>query len=173
MNDGVKLLLERIKTHPEEFVHTGHGFFGANGRWHMLVQSYENYLDPQDRQTLLKAMNEVMAEKFTEAVMKELMGAEDDDPLGKSQQAQSMHLGGATQGLQSSPYQQAQYQQALLAQQARTSALQSAVQNSITLGATSTTSGTVSVPLATGGTSVTFTKDTRSSWRKFKDWLGV
>jgi len=170
MNDGVKLLLERIKTHPEEFVHTGHGFFGANGRWHMLVQSYENYLDPQDRQTLLKAMNEVMAEKFTEAVMKELMGADDDNPLGKSQQAQSMHLGGATQGLQSSPYyQQAQAQQALLAQQAQTTAIRNALQNSVTYtggASVSAPSGSITV----GNTTLT---DTRSPMQKFRDWLGV
>lgn len=172
MNDGVKLLLERIKTHPEEFVHTGHGLYGANSRWHMLVQSYENYLDPQDRHTLLKAMNEVMAEKFTEAVMKELMGAEDDDPLGKSQRAQGMPLGGATQGTLSGLFtqqHQQQYQQALLAQQARTTAIQSALQNSVTYtggASVSAPSGSITV----GNTTLT---DTRSSWAKFKDWLGV
>lgn len=172
MNDGVKLLLERIKTHPEEFISTGQGFFGGIGRWHMLVQSYENYLTPEDRNELRKAMDAVMAEKFTEAVMKELMGVEDDDPLGKSQKAHSNTvLGGLTQGAYTShSAQQSLHQQALMAQQAnqiqiaRTTALQNALHNTISSGA-SITSGTVSVPLATGGTT--------SSWEKFKGWLGL
>jgi len=173
MNDGVKLLLERIKTHPEEFVHNQAGLFGANSRWHMLVQSYDNYLDPEDRNALHKAMNEVMAEKFTEAVMKELMGAEDDDPLGKSQKAHSNTvLGGLTQGQSMSPYQQAQLSQAQtqmrqmqLAQQAQSALISSS------LGATGLSSGTVT--MSTAGRVMWANEDTKKPWKRLKDWLGV
>ena len=154
MNDGVKLLLERIKTHPEEFVHSGSQLFGTNGRWQLLIGSYESYLKPEDRDALRDAMNEVMAEKFTEAVMKELMGAEDDDPLGKSQQAQNMRLGGLTQGaFTSHSAHQALHQQALLAQQS----LQ------LRMPQTPITTGTVSVPLSSG-TGVTLRGFGQEKW---------
>lgn len=160
MNDGVKLLLERIKTHPEEFLSSNGGLFDSRNRWQLLVQSYESYLVPEDRDALRKAMNEVMAEKFTEAVMKELMGVEDDDPLGKSRSAQQtgMPLGGATQV---SPYQQTlvQHQTLLQAQLAQRQALQNSVSVSGAQGSF--------VPLASGAF------DYRSSWKKFKDWLSV
>ena len=170
MNDGVKLLLERIKTHPEEFVTTEGALFGTHSRWALLVNRFENFLTPDDRHALKTAMDEVMAEKFTEAVMKELMGAEDDDPLGKSQRAQGMPLGGATQGaFTSHSAHQALHQQALLAQRARTTAIQSALQNSVTYtggASVSAPSGSITV----GNTTLT---DTRSPMQKFKDWLGV
>ena len=153
MNDGVKLLLERIKTHPEEFVTGSGGLFNAHSRWQLLVQSYEGYLTPDDRQALRDAMNAVMAEKFTEAVMKELMGAEDDDPLGKSQQAQNMRLGGATQGGFFPSTRQQQYQQALMAQQS----LQ------LRMAQTPVTTGTVSVPLS-AGTGVTLSGFGQEKW---------
>ena len=154
MNDGVKLLLERIKTHHEEFVTGSGGLFNAHSRWQLLVQSYEGYLTPDDRQALRDAMNAVMAEKFTEAVMKELMGAEDDDPLGKSQQAQNMRLGGLTQGaFTSHSAHQALHQQALLAQQS----LQ------LRMPQTPITTGTVSVPLSSG-TGVTLSGFGQEKW---------
>lgn len=156
MNDGVKLLLERIKTHPEEFVTGNGGLFNAHSRWQLLVQSYEGYLTPDDRQALRDAMNAVMAEKFTEAVMKELMGAEDDAPLGKSQQAQSMRSGGATLGQATSPYQQSLMAQAQMTQmqQAQLGALSSATMTVSTAGSWAN-------------------EDTKKPWKRLKDWLGV
>lgn len=162
MNDGVKLLLERIKTHPEEFLSSNGGLFDSRNRWQLLVQSYESYLVPEDRDALRTAMNEVMAEKFTEAVMKELMGVEDDDPLGKSRSAQQtgMPLGGATQGAYQQARMQTQAQHTLLqAQLAQQQALQNSVSASGSHGSY--------VPLASGAF------DDRSSWKKFKDWLSV
>ena len=158
MNDGVKLLLERIKTHPEEFVTGSGGLFNAHSRWQLLVQSYEGYLTPDDRQALRDAMNAVMAEKFTEAVMKELMGAEDDDPLGKSQQAQNMRSGGATLGQATSPYQQSLMAQAQMTQMQQAQ-----------LGALSSATMTVS----TAGRTVWANEDTKKPWKRLKDWLGV
>lgn len=161
MNDGVKLLLERIKTHPEEFLSSNGGLFDSRNRWQLLVQSYESYLVPEDRDALRKAMNEVMAEKFTEAVMKELMGVEDDDPLGKSQQAQNMHLGGTTQA--------SQYQQSRMQTQAQHTLLQAQLAQQQALRNSISVSGSHGsyVPLASGAF------DDRSSWKKFKDWLSV
>lgn len=176
MNDGVKLLLERIKTHPEEFVtnvYSGRDGLFSSTRWLTLVQHYENFLNPEDRQTLRDAMNAVMAEKFTEAVMKELMGAEDDDPLGKSQKAHSgTVLGGLTQGISSSPYQQValssqmqqtQMQQALLAQ--------STITTGSGLGGAGAT-GTVTLSGAGTGSSWVG-QNNKSAWQNFKGWLGL
>lgn len=155
MNDGVKLLLERIKTHPEEFVAFSSGkdrFYES--RWRALLEQYGHFLHPDDYTVLKDAMNEIMAEKFTEAVMKELMGAEDDDPLGKLQQAQNMRLGGLTQGaFTSQSAHQALHQQALLAQQS----LQLRMPQNTTLNAN------VSVPLSTG-TGVTLSGFGQEKW---------
>lgn len=170
MNDGVKLLLERIKTHPEEFIQNHSGLFSSHGRWQLLVQSYESYLAPDDRQVLREAMNEVMAEKFTEAVMKELMGAEDDDPLGKSQKAHSgMLSGSATQGQFSG---QSLYQQAQQAQLTQTKlALQAQLAQNQQAGLGALSNGTVT--LSTAGRTVTTwaNEDTKSGWQKFKEWI--
>ena len=143
MNDGVKILLERIKTHPEEFMSNGVGLFDSRNRWANIVESYEQYLEPEDRDALRSAMNAVMAERFTEIVMKELMGVEDDDPLGKSQQAQGTVLGGQTQGVSMSHLtHQAFHQQALLAQ---AKAQQTISNISVTSGGIGLSSGTVTL----------------------------
>ena len=74
MNDGVKLLLERIKTNPEEF---------TEGKWYALIQSHKMYLNPEDCKALDDGINTLMQQRFTEEVMKELLAPEEDNSLGK------------------------------------------------------------------------------------------
>lgn len=75
MNEGVKILLERIKTNPEEFI--------GNDKWVGLIRSYKMYLNEEDNKALEDALNTLMQEQFTERVMKELLAPEEEDDLGK------------------------------------------------------------------------------------------
>jgi hypothetical protein len=103
MNEGVKILLERMKTNPEEFiVSEGYPYeVGSGSKWHKLIESHKLYLNPEDNKVLEEALNGLMQQRFTERVMKELLAPEEDDSLGKpwySKQS-AMPLGGATQGV--------------------------------------------------------------------------
>jgi hypothetical protein len=67
MNDGVKILLERMKTHPEEFAGD------REGKWSHLIQSYRMFLAVDDWQALEKSMNALMQQRFTEKVLEKLV----------------------------------------------------------------------------------------------------
>jgi hypothetical protein len=90
MNDGVKLLLERMKTNPEEFTN-GH-------KWVGLINSYKEYLNEEDAKVFNDAYNGLMQQTFTEQVMKELLAPEEDASLGKPWYTKQnvMPLAGAT-----------------------------------------------------------------------------
>lgn len=80
MNDGVKLLLERMKTNPEEFIapiNTG------ASKWGHLIESYMDSLDAEDQQAIKDGYKEIHQQRFTEQVMKELLAPEEDASLGK------------------------------------------------------------------------------------------
>ena len=66
MNNGVALLLERMKTNPEEFN-------GEVNKWGNLLQYYKAYLDPEDANALNEAINKLLQQKFTEKVLEELV----------------------------------------------------------------------------------------------------
>jgi len=92
MNDGVKLLLERIKTNPEEFT--------EGSKWGHLINSHKMFLSEEDCRVLEDALNGLMQQRFTERVMKELLAPEEDDGLGKwyTKQAVGTASGGVTLG---------------------------------------------------------------------------
>lgn len=93
MNEGVKILLERMKTNPEEFI-SGH-------KWTGLINSYKQHLSEQDAKTLEDAYNDLMQNQFTSEVMKQLLAPEEDDSLGKpwyTKRQAGTQLGGATLG---------------------------------------------------------------------------
>ena len=93
MNEGVKILLERIKTNPEEFT--------TQEKWGHLIQSHKMFLNEEDARSLDNALNELMQQRFTEKVMKELLAPEEDS-LGKpwyTTRAKGTPLAGTTQGL--------------------------------------------------------------------------
>jgi hypothetical protein len=75
MNEGVKILLERIKTNPDEFT--------EQGKWAKLLHDYKDFLSNEDLKVISEKINELMSQKFTKAVMKELLAPEEDDGLGK------------------------------------------------------------------------------------------
>jgi hypothetical protein len=76
MNEGVKILLARMETNPEEFN-------GEVNKWGNLLQYYKAYLDPEDANALNEGINKLLQQRFTEAVMKELLAPEEDDDMGK------------------------------------------------------------------------------------------
>jgi hypothetical protein len=69
MNDGVKILLERMKTHPEEFVVEE----GVPAKWDNLIRSYEAVLDPEDIALFKQARAKLLQQQFTEKVLEELV----------------------------------------------------------------------------------------------------
>jgi len=66
MNDGVRILLERMETNPEEFN-------GEVNKWGDLLQYYKAYLDPEDANALNEGINKLLQQRFTEKVMEELV----------------------------------------------------------------------------------------------------
>ena len=80
MNEGVKILLERMKTHPEEFID---GLGIRMSKWGSLIAQFREYLDETDINTLEEAYKPLMQQHFTERVMTELLAPEEEDVFGK------------------------------------------------------------------------------------------
>lgn len=98
MNEGVQILIERMKTHPEEFI--AEAQYGVS-KWGNLIAQYQAYLSQEDRDALdnsYKAVvNQTMQERFTAKIMEELF-----DPKSENnpyQTANVTHGAGVTQGL--------------------------------------------------------------------------
>ena len=74
MNEGVQILLERMKTHPEEFVADMHQ---GSSKWGRALQNLQEHLLKEDRQALDAAwkqtVSEEMQRRFTQAVLEELV----------------------------------------------------------------------------------------------------
>ena len=69
MNDGLRILLERMETHPEEFVVAE----GIPAKWDNLIRSYEAILDLEDITLFKQARSKLLQQQFTEKVMEELI----------------------------------------------------------------------------------------------------
>ena len=99
MNDGVAMLLERMKTHPEEFLFADK-FAGKGNKWAYLVEYYTPYLTKEDQELLQEGIRAVHQQNFTEKVMEELVDPKRESALRQLQQAaaKNMPSAGATQG---------------------------------------------------------------------------
>ena len=98
MNEGVKILLERIKTNPEEFYDPKNGLH-VSTKWGRIIADYQGFLDEEDKKALNDALSKMHQQAFTERVMKELLAPEEEDgSLGKQwyQAQNATRLGGAT-----------------------------------------------------------------------------
>jgi hypothetical protein len=73
MNDGVKMLLERMKTHPEEFV-------GKRLRWSYILEEYDNVLSEDEVKAIKDELKALRRSELTRAVMQELL-MESTSPL--------------------------------------------------------------------------------------------
>jgi hypothetical protein len=74
MNEGVKLLLERLKTHPEEFM--------KGGRWINILAEYNEYI-PDELKPLTDEARKLVANEFTKDVMRELLDNKQEDWVNK------------------------------------------------------------------------------------------
>ncbi len=79
MNEGVQILLERMKTHPEEFVPE---YDGGVTKWSSVIGQYKTYLTKEDCKALDDAWKETvvtaMQNKFTQVVLEELVDPKAD-----------------------------------------------------------------------------------------------
>lgn len=69
MNDGVKILLERMKTNPEEFG-------DVRSKWNTVISEHIQFLEEEDRKAITQGIDKIMQQRFTEEVMKELIDPE-------------------------------------------------------------------------------------------------
>lgn len=91
MNDGVAMLIERMKTHPEEFA--GEGIVS---KWDVLINEYRDVLDVLDVKKLDSARRVLLQERFTQEVMKELIDPEEEPAtlklLREVQEVRKLHI---------------------------------------------------------------------------------
>jgi hypothetical protein len=72
MNNGLKIILERMKTNPEEFA-LGDGYSFGGRRWSVLIQQYWEMLTEEEMTEYKRAMREINLEEFEKDVLRELM----------------------------------------------------------------------------------------------------
>ena len=80
MNKGIEILLERIKTNPEEFMFDNEKPF-AESRWRKIIANYKPYLNEEDVKALETEINKHLQESFTSAVMEELLDPKEEAQL--------------------------------------------------------------------------------------------
>jgi hypothetical protein len=66
MNDGVKILLERMQTHPEEF-------YGSYNRWTEVIERFEKFFNASERALINGALTNIRRDEFTQVVMNEIL----------------------------------------------------------------------------------------------------
>ena len=66
MNDGVKILLERMNTHPEEF----HGDYN---KWVEVINKFEKFFTTSERSMINGALTNIRRAEFTSIIMEELL----------------------------------------------------------------------------------------------------
>jgi hypothetical protein len=98
MNKGIEILLERMKTNPEDF-RTKRNLEVSN-RWENLVYQYEDILEKEDVEKFKQAIRKLKQEFFTEDVMKELLNPKSE---GNPYTVTGTTLGGLS-GVTLSPY---------------------------------------------------------------------
>ena len=69
MIDGMKIILERMKTNPEEFVNN----LGLVGRWENIVSMNNDVLTDAEMKAFKDALRELRRESFTAKVLQTLM----------------------------------------------------------------------------------------------------
>jgi len=80
MNDGMKIILERLKTHPEEFESLDNPF-ATESKWTNLIHRYERNLPEEDLKAFKQAIDEVRQAEFTAKVMEELLDPKVEEQL--------------------------------------------------------------------------------------------
>ena len=73
MLSAIEILIERTKTHPEEF---SEGQLNKYSKWGDLINNYSPCMTQEEREALAAAMTEAKRTLFNEAVMKRLVGTD-------------------------------------------------------------------------------------------------
>jgi len=66
MNDGVKILLERMQTHPEEF-------HGEYNKWNEVIKRFEKFFTASERALINGALTNIKRDEFTQIVMEGIL----------------------------------------------------------------------------------------------------
>jgi hypothetical protein len=66
MNDGVKILLDRMKTNPEEF-------YGEYNKWTEVLSKFERFLNEDDVARIYAEIGKIRRDEFTRVVMQEIL----------------------------------------------------------------------------------------------------
>jgi hypothetical protein len=82
MNTGIQILIERMKTNPEEWCKAETNT--KMGKWESIVASFWDYLPEEDQAAYKAARHALLADEFTEEVMKKLAGVSGDDGVALS-----------------------------------------------------------------------------------------
>jgi hypothetical protein len=72
MNNGLKIILARMDTNPEEFQN-----FPDNSEWRELIDSHWDIFTEEERDEYQAKLRVILVDKFSELVLKKLM---DDEP---------------------------------------------------------------------------------------------
>ena len=91
MNKGVEILLERIKTNPDEFMFDDEKPF-VDSRWRKIISHYKPYLEEEDVKLLDTEINKHIQEAFTSAVMEELLDPKEEPQLTLNPSSTTMPL---------------------------------------------------------------------------------
>ena len=74
MENGVKILIERIKTNPEEF---------GEGKWLGTIRAFREFMSAEDRVALEEALRPILMEEFNKEVLNMLMRTEQEQEQGE------------------------------------------------------------------------------------------
>ncbi len=72
MIEGLKILLERMKTHPEEFLDDSDGYVGSS-KWGKLIHRYNKVLTKEEIKAFNDALHELHRQQFTADVLESLI----------------------------------------------------------------------------------------------------
>ena len=78
MLSAIEILIERTKTHPEEF---SEGQLNKYSKWGDLINNFSPCMTQEEREALAAAMTEAKRTLFNEAVMKRLVGTDGESDL--------------------------------------------------------------------------------------------
>lgn len=72
MIEGLKILLERMKTHPEEFFDDDNDYVGSS-KWGRLIHRYNKVLTKEEIKAYNDALHELHRQRFTADVLESLL----------------------------------------------------------------------------------------------------
>ena len=78
MLSAVAILIERTKTHPEEFAND---YSSDYGKWDDVIKEFCLCMTAEEKDALTAAMTEAKRTMFNEAVMKRLVGSDEKNDL--------------------------------------------------------------------------------------------